>query len=109
MTSSIEEKIQITNTIINQMGGLGRLVAMVGASNFSSLTGLDLGVSFHFKGSRKVNICQVTLLPLDTYKFELFKFNRRTFDCPLVYEVKGVYEDALIRIFEEQTGLCLTL
>ncbi len=109
MTSSIEEKIQITNTIINQMGGLGRLAAMVGASNFSSLTGLDLGVSFHFKGSRKANICQVTLLPSDTYKFELFKFNRRTLDCPVVYELEGVYDDMLKPIFEEQTGLCLSL
>lgn len=109
MAYGIEEKKQITNTIIHQMGGLGQLVAMIGASNFSSLTGSDLGVSFHFKGSREANICQITLLSSDTYKFELFKFNRRTLDCSVVYEVEGVYDDMLKPLFEKETGLYLTL
>ncbi len=109
MTYTTEEKTEVANTIIEQMGGFGRLEAMASANNFSSLTGSGLGISFHFKGSRKANICQVTLLPSDTYKFELFKFNRRTLDCPVVYEVEGIYDDVLKPIFEKETGLYLTL
>ncbi len=111
MAYSTEERQQIVQTIIDQMGGFGRLETMINAHYFNYFTSIDspAGLSFHFKGSRKANICQVTLLPSDTYKFELFRFNRRTLDCPMVYELEGIYEDALVRIFEEQTELCLTL
>ncbi len=102
MTYTTEEKTEIANTIIEQMGGFGRLQAMTNASGFSSLTGSDLGISFHFKGSRKANICQITLLPSDTYKFELFKFSRKTLDCPVIYEVEGVYDYMLRQIFEKR-------
>ncbi len=109
MTSSIEEKIQITNTIINQMGGLGRLVAMVGASNFIT-TDNPAGLRFQFSGSKKANICKITLLASDTYKFELFKYTRVKYaHCPVVYEVEGVYDDMLKSVFEQETGLYLTL
>ena len=98
--------LNVATTIINQMGGAGRLSAMVGASNFVGDTD---SVMFSFKGCRKANKCRVTLLSSDTYKFELYKYSRKTFDCPVVYEADGIYWDMLKPVFERWTGLRLSL
>lgn len=103
---------EIAQTIIEQMGGLGKIRAMVSASQFVCI-GSDgdhgPGVQFSFKGCRKANKCRVTLNGDDTYRFELYKFNRKTFDCPQVFEIDGAYWDMLKPVFEEETGLRLSL
>lgn len=98
--------LTVANTIIQQMGGFGKLSAMVDANTF---VGSDNSVQFKFKGSCKANICKVTLDQMDTYTFQLYKFNNRTFDCPKVYEIEGAYCDMLISLFESETGLYLSL
>lgn len=80
--------------------------AMLGTKFFVAV---DQGLQFDFKGCRKANKCRVTLNPDDTYKFELFKFNRRTLECPQVYELDGVYWDMLKPVFENETKLALSL
>ena len=99
--------MRVANTIANQMGGVGRLQAMVGAREF---LGSDDSLQFSFKGSRKVNKCRVVLdFASDTYTFELWHYNRRTFDMVKKYSLAGAYCDMLIDLFESETGLYLRL
>lgn len=98
--------LTVANTIIQQMGGFGKLQAMVSANTF---VGDDNSVQFKFKGCRKANICKVTLLPSDTYLFQLYRFNNKTFDLDKVYELEGAYNDMLKPVFESETGLYLSL
>ena len=59
----------IAKTIIEQMGGAGKIRAMVGVKTF--VVSED-GVSFQFKGSRKMNCVKITLDPSDTYTMTLY-------------------------------------
>jgi len=80
---------------------------MVGASNF---VGSEEWVQFSFKGTRKANKCRVVYdYGQDLYTFELWKYNRRTMEMTPIFELEGVYADMLIKLFEEETGLYLTL
>ncbi len=97
---------EVAQTIIDQMGGLGKLRAMVGATNFLAS---DNSVSFQFKGCRKAKKCIVTLLPSDTYQMQLGKLDPKTFDWVELYNEKGLYNDMLKPVFESQTGLYLSL
>lgn len=99
--------IQIAGTIMQQLGGQPRLCMMLAASNF--LAG-DNYLMFSFKGSRKANKCRITLnQTTDTYKFELLKFSPKYLTCPVVYTLEDVYNDMLMDLFEQETGLYLTL
>ena len=109
MTTTKEERLSVANTIINQMGGANRLGAMIGANGFMANDDECGGLVFSFKSCRKANKCRVTLLDNDTYRFELLKFNRRTYDWPVVYELDNVYWDMLKSVFEKETGLYLSL
>jgi len=91
--------------IAAQMGGIGRLRAMVAASHMADH---DNGLSFRFKGSRAANYVKVTLDPDDTYTVEFWKI-RGVFSMDKVEELGGVYCDQLIPLFESTTGLYLTL
>lgn len=115
MTNTKSEALAIANTILDQMGGLNRLRAMVGADQALAL---ESGVQFAFKGCRKANKCVVRLDPSDTYTVEFWacrpvKFNSRTGamtgGAKKVSECSGVYADSLKRVFESETGLYLSL
>lgn len=111
-----EEKIEIANTIIRQMGGSGKLRAMVGMSDALAL---GAGVQFSFKGSRTMNKVKIELTPDDLYNISFYhipKLNRKNLDAYFkkletcntpVKAVDGVYNDQLIDIFESTTGLYL--
>ena len=106
MTTS-SERIELAGTILNQMGGTSKLGAMIGANTFLAL---DNGVQFSFKGSREFNKCVVTLNEsMDLYTFQLWKFNSRTYDMVMKYELEGCYCDMLKPVFERETGLYLSL
>ena len=93
--------------IINQMGGMGKLTAMVGAYMFVDLGN---GVKFKFKGSRKYNLCQVIYdSDTDLYTFELWHIGQYPSDYKKVYNMGGVYSGMLIELFEDKTGLYLSL
>ena len=97
--------MKVADTIIQQMGGVVRLKVFIGASNFA---GDENSVQFSFKGCRKANKCRVTLLADDTYRMELFRFDR-SFEMHTVYTADGLYWDMLRPVFEGETGLYLSL
>ncbi len=109
MTYTVEQQQQISQTIIDYLGGFGQLQAMINAKYFMT-TDDPAGIRFQFSGSKKANICKITYEPgLDTYKFELFRYTRvRYAHCPVIYELEGVYADLLKPTFEQETGLYLT-
>ena len=98
---------QIAQTILQQLGGMGRLMAMIGAYHFTVLE--EKGLSFKFKGSCKFNYCKILLTPMDTYTVTFQKWNWKA--CSLQHETTfdDFYCDNLIPIFEETTGLFLSL
>lgn len=101
------EREQIAKTIVAQMGGLGRLKAMVGARGFVYL---ESGVQFSFSGKRGMNKCRVIYNPgPDLYTFELWYVNARKATCDLKFKLDDVYCDMLTPLFEEQTGLYLSI
>lgn len=93
-------------TIIQQMGGFGKLSAMVSANSFLYS---DTSVSFQFKGCRKAKKCIIKLLPDDTYQMELGKLNMKTLEWESLYKEDGLYWDMLKPVFESETGLYLSL
>lgn len=106
---------QVVKTIIAQMGGYGRLKAMVGAKTFT-YSGLDNSVqmSFRFCGDRRHNVCRVRYNGgSDDYTVCFERLTHKKGECSPVFtnrqEFQGVYCDQLIPIFEEVTGLYLSL
>lgn len=94
----------IAKTILEQMGGIRRLVMMTGAKNFVDHGN---GVSFKFPNKRGPNHCKVTLDPSDTYTVEFGRM--RKYELTNKDEMEGIYWDQLKNLFEEKTGLYLTL
>jgi len=107
------EALQIAETVFAQMGGKGRLAAMVGANSFSydARDERRTVASFQFKGSRKANVCRVAYdHASDTYGFYLVKFSPKSLKfTPVVALDRDVYAEDLVRLFEQSTGLYLTL
>ena len=97
----------VASIILEQLGGAGRLKAMIGAANFVDHGD---GLSFKFKGSRKANYVKVTLRADDTYLLEL-----KTIAPPPAFipsreiDFEGVYWDMLQDLIERETGLYLSL
>ena len=104
-----EYQQEIANTIIQQMGGR-KLCAMVGAKNFTYGT-IDYNgfeqpyMLFQFSLSRKYKYCRIIYNQgSDTYIFQLLN-NKAVVKFNLAY----VYAEDLIPLFEEKTGLYLSL
>lgn len=98
--------MQVAKTILNQMGGAGRIMAMTGAKQFGAKQN---GVCFRFsnRGAGKPNFVEVTLNSLDTYDVRFCRI--RGLDCKEVKTVSGIYSDMLRDVFESNTGLALSL
>ena len=119
-TNTKDEQIEIANTIIRQMGGSGRLGAMIGAKHFVAL---NSGVRFDFKMNTKMNRCQIELNSMDTYDVKFYKNckitgrektveamdKKITKSQKVVEAIEGIYNDMLKSIFESTTGLYLSL
>ena len=96
---------QTAHIIISQLGGMGKLTAMVGAYSFVTL---DNGIKFYFKGSRKANLCQVFYdQGSDLYTFELWQIYPSK--IKKVCSTDGAYNNMLIDLFQDYTGLRLSL
>ena len=108
MIRTKEERLEIANTIIAQMGGVGKLKMFVGAHDFVYT---ESGVMFGYKGSTKSNKIVIDLTPMDLYDVKFFKINMRNIEKSLtpVDTIDGAYNDMLIDVFESQTGLFLHL
>jgi len=89
---------------INQMGGQGKLRAMVGAEFYTNGT---QKLTIRFKGSRKYNTLEITLNFMDLYNMRFGQVGKNGFKEKKVIE--DVYNDMLKPIFEQTTGLYLSL
>jgi hypothetical protein len=95
------------STTLAQLGGSGRLSAMINAKHFmSSNDGQTL--TFKFSGCRKANCVQITLNSMDTYDVEFVKISRKL-TCSTAAEYSGIYADNLKQTIEQFTGLYLSL
>lgn len=93
----------IAKTILQQLGGQGRLNMMTGAYNFVALKN---GVSFRIKNP-KANFIKITLNSLDLYDVEIGRI--RAYKYNVVEKADGVYSDMLKPIIERVTGMYLSL
>lgn len=96
----------VAKTILQQMGGAGRVQAMLGAKNFTST---ENSVSFRWpnKERKRGNGLRITLRSDDTYDMEFLNVSGSSAKTVKKYE--GVYNDQLVDIFEKQTGWFLSL
>lgn len=96
----------VADTILDQMGGSRRLGLMIGANSF---LGDEKSVRFRFKTRAKngSNMFRVTLDPSDTYTIEFISV--RGASVKVKDKLEDVYAEDLVRIFQEKTGLYLSL
>lgn len=89
--------------LIAQLGGIGRLRAMIGAYNFLNI---ENGLSFKFKLCEKANYCVIKYNEgSDLYNMEFLKIRGNKVESKKLYE--GLYAEDLIQTFEMFTGLYL--
>lgn len=95
---------EIANTILNQLGGKGRVGVMIGVKHFIDL-GNGVGIRFAAKAKQGCNHVEVRLDPSDTYTLTFSKVTGLS--AKLLATESDVYAEDLIRFFELQTGLFL--
>lgn len=93
----------VANTILQQLGGAGRLRMMTGAYNFLDLKN---GVSFRLKNQR-ANYVKIMLNGKDLYDVEVGRVRGDSYK--VVAEEKDLYNDQLKRFIEKSTGMYLSL
>jgi len=100
---------EITETLLNQMGGANRIAVMTGAQILVD----DSSATLHFKrqvGSQKITHLKVTYnAGSDLYDIKGFRFNRKTFACSEITSQIGIYAENLKGYCEELTGHYFTL
>lgn len=97
---------QTLTTIVEQLGGAGKLEAMTGAYNFTARD--ENTLQFNFKASKKANKIIIEYLPgEDLYNVTFFLIRNLKFS--IVAEYKSIYNHQLIPLFEKTTGLYLSL
>lgn len=107
----MSENQKIAKTILDQMGGQSRIVAMTGARDFVAI---ERGVQFSFpKAVAGINKVIIRLTPADLYDIEFGSERKRPGTFDLTYTRRalhdGIYAENLKRIFEKATGLFLSL
>lgn len=86
--------------ILKQLGG-NRFVAMVGANNLVCSNNM---MAFKFmRNPSKANYCRITLNAWDTYKMEFIRIHGNKIET--MHEFDNIYNDMLVKTFEETTGL----
>lgn len=91
-----QEQIQTAQTILNQIGGGGKVRAMTGAKSFDAT---ENGLYIKLPRSRSIRI---ELDPSDTYTVTMttvrnYKYNEQT--------AEGIYAEDLVETLEGMTGL----
>ena len=92
------------DTILDQLGGAGRLVAMTNAKNFV-YDGASL--AFKFSNRRGPNYCKIALAHDDTYTVTLGRIVK--YDLRSSSTINGIFAGDLVELFENATGLRLSL
>lgn len=93
----------VANTILDQLGGAGRLRMMTGAYNFRDLGN---GLSFRIKNQR-ANYIKIVLTPMDLYDVEVGRVRGTTYK--VVNSAEGLFFDQLKPFIEKSTGMYLSL
>ena len=99
---------QIAKTIIEQMGGAGRLRMFLGVKR---IVARPKGIWFQWpakKPSKTGNTLEVTLNGRDLYDLE-FSYTTASKGSRKIKEFRNVYFDQLVEIFEKHTGWYLRL
>lgn len=106
---SKSEAEHIAHTILYQLGSQRRLVVFCGAKDFMYLP--EGGVQFSIgKGAKRgVKKVVIKLNANDLYDLSFGHVCRKTFEWVEVSSAKDIYNDMLMDVFEEHTGLFLTL
>lgn len=98
-------KIMIQQFCINT----NRLIAMIGAKNLAYDNKTN-SFNFMFKMCKKSNMCKLSYNKgLDLYNMEFLKYNNRTCEVKEIKKYNGLYSDQLKSIFEDFTGLYISL
>lgn len=93
----------IANTTFNQIGGRQAMVLIGGRASCMGDT-----LNIQFKGCRKSNVVKIEYSHgLDLYTMTFYKMAK--YELKEVSKHEELYCDMLINIFEEETGLFLTL
>jgi len=106
---SVNEDDSIGRTIADQMGGAGKMRAMLGATIVAIPNGL--AIKWPNRQRTKGNLVWITLEPSDTYKMVFYNAGKGTGmdGKKVVKEYEDVYFDQLVDIFEKQTGWYLRM
>ena len=96
---------KVVNTILSQLGGQGKLQAMLGAFYFVA-DGCELTFKYKMKG-KMGNCIQVSLSPDDTYTMKFWQI--RGSKANLLKELSGLMAEQLRSSFTMNTGLDLSL
>lgn len=99
--------MNVINSIFEAFGGKNRVTAMVGANTFVGTDEKRGGLRFKFKGSRKVNLVKVTLNESDLYDVAFYKLKK--YDFVVTGDYENVFAGDLKELFENETGLYLSL
>ena len=98
----------VAMTILKQMGGANKIMAMTGAKRFlTSPNSVTFKFSNRLRG--KPNSVLVTLDPDDTYTVEFHRVGRGGLDVKTTGKHSGIYAESLRSLFERATGLTLRL
>jgi len=96
--------MKIAEIILSQLGGSGRLKAMINGRNFVAI---ENGIRFQFSGCKKYSYIQIELNSMDLYNISLFKAYKN--EKKNLVEVKDFYADMMKEYIERETGLYLSL
>lgn len=108
MASTKKAVSEVGRIIIQQLGGPGKLKAMLGVTSvYEPDHKPGVGFTWPNRQRSKGNACEITLDPDDTYSVRFFNLSGT--DKKLVKMYDDVYADSLINIFENQTGWYLRL
>ena len=102
---SVNEDDSIGRTIADQMGGAGKMRAMLGATVTAIPNGL--AIKWPNKQKTKGDLVEITLEPSDTYTMRFYNSSRG--GKKLVKEYDDVYFDQLVSTFEDWSGWRLSL
>jgi len=98
---------KVGEIILKQMGGGGRIMAMLGARKFLMLP-KGVAIGWPSRHRSKGNYVEITLRPDDTYTMIFFNVSPK-FGKKKVKSYDGIYADQLVPVFEKQTGYYLRL
>jgi hypothetical protein len=102
-----EEQKQVASTILQQLGGAGKVGAMIGVKHFVAGKNGELTIQFKAKALKKINCVRISLNGKDLYDVEFIRLAK--YDHKVVETKTDIYADQLKQVFEQTTGLYLSL